>query len=136
MTYCPACKMEKDQDDFYIRKSGKNPSCCKECSKDKSNEYYRNNKSHIKQDRSNQWKSKLKAKYGLSDIEYERMYKDQNGLCKICETPIEYRKLCVDHDHNTGTIRGLLCMPCNIRLGVIENVDKLGFLEKMLSYIK
>ncbi len=136
MRRCPTCKLEKEDFDFYARKSGKNPSCCKDCSKVKSNKYYSENKGNISKDRTNSWKSKLKSKYGLSDTEYSRMYKEQNGLCKICGKYIEYRKLSVDHDHDTGKIRGLLCTSCNVRLGVVENAKKLGFLEKMLDYIK
>ncbi len=133
---CPVCKTEKDEDEFYKRTNGKKPSSCKDCSKTKSNQYYLKNKNIIKKDRTNSWKSKLKSKYGLSDIEYDKMYNNQNGLCKLCGKHVAHRKLSVDHDHMSGKIRGLLCTSCNVRLGIVENVIRLNLLERMLDYIK
>lgn len=44
----------------------------------------------------------------------------QGGVCAICKQPEQFRKLSVDHDHNTGLVRGLLCANCNRCLGWYE----------------
>jgi hypothetical protein len=62
--------------------------------------------------------SYLKRKYGITIAEYDRMFEEQGGVCAICRQPRpEDRTLHVDHDHETGIIRGLLCFRCNNALG-------------------
>ena len=62
--------------------------------------------------------SHLKRKYGMTLEDYERMFEAQGGVCAICgEARPEERTLHVDHDHETGVIRGLLCFRCNNALG-------------------
>jgi len=63
--------------------------------------------------------SRLK-RYGLSSEQYKSMLQKQNGLCAICGTDkpgAGHSELYIDHDHSTGTIRGLLCRDCNLMLG-------------------
>lgn len=54
------------------------------------------------------------ARYGLTISDFLRMRDEQGGLCAICERP---RPLQVDHDHETGRVRALLCTTCNTGLG-------------------
>lgn len=62
--------------------------------------------------------SYLKRKYGITIAEYDRMFEEQNGVCAICGEPRpEERTLHIDHDHETGVIRALLCFRCNNALG-------------------
>ena len=62
--------------------------------------------------------SHLKRKYGITIADYDRMFEEQGGVCAICGQPRpEERTLHVDHDHETGVIRGLLCFRCNNALG-------------------
>ena len=70
----------------------------------------------------------LKCVYGLSLDTYTKMLHQQNGVCAICGEcpPIpKGRKssLFVDHDHKTGSLRGLLCHKCNIWLAALESVE-------------
>lgn len=60
-------------------------------------------------------KSNLKRKYGLSVDEYNAMVEEQQNRCAICQT--EGVKLAVDHCHETGRVRGLLCRGCNSGIG-------------------
>jgi hypothetical protein len=56
----------------------------------------------------------LKERYGVTEQEVAAMIEAQDGLCAICRTkPAEH----VDHDHETGAIRGILCFTCNVGLG-------------------
>ncbi len=62
-------------------------------------------------------------RFGISVNKYEALFKAQKGLCAICQKPEvdkrngKIKRLAVDHDHETGQIRGLLCQRCNTALG-------------------
>lgn len=71
-------------------------------------------------------------KYGITNEIFHSLKDAQNGCCAICQTPSE--KLCVDHDHETGMVRSLLCKSCNSGLGFF--VDKIENLEKAVEYLK
>lgn len=57
--------------------------------------------------------------YGLTPEDYDNMLEAQGGGCAICgrSPEEESRRLCVDHDHETGENRGILCNSCNVMLG-------------------
>ena len=60
----------------------------------------------------------IKYLYGLDREEYQRLLNAQHGRCALCHRePGRKRRLCVDHCHETGRVRGLLCIPCNVALG-------------------
>ncbi len=68
----------------------------------------------------------LKKHYGISAAQYDEMLAFQGGRCAICgekEPGGHGRFFCVDHDHATGDVRGLLCQPCNVKLAAIEDPD-------------
>ena len=59
-------------------------------------------------------------KFGLSDSEYEALH--AIGRCEICGAPPPAeRRLSIDHDHQTGVVRGLLCNPCNMGIGLLQD---------------
>ena len=67
-------------------------------------------------------KANLKKAYGISPEQYDAMFDALGGACAICERvvagkPPSRERLHVDHDHETGKIRGLLCGACNVSLG-------------------
>lgn len=69
----------------------------------------------------------LKRKFSLTVTEYETMFEAQGGRCAICRSTPDSKRLAVDHDHQTGQIRGLLCANCNRALGLMkDNVDRLA----------
>jgi hypothetical protein len=63
-------------------------------------------------------KSHLKRKYGLTLETYEDLLASQRGGCAICGNPDADN---VDHDHETGRVRGILCWDCNIAIGKFED---------------
>lgn len=72
--------------------------------------------------------SQLKIKYGITLEQYDKLFKNQRGLCAICgkaETTKGYRNLTVDHSHNTGEVRALLCRKCNVALGLLNDDSEL-----------
>lgn len=75
----------------------------------------------------------LQSRYGLSDMKYAQMLREQNERCAICGRTEENRNLAIDHDHTTGEIRGLLCGQCNRGLGLFG--DSINLLECALHYL-
>ena len=66
-----------------------------------------------------------KYQYNITIDEYDNLYRQQKGSCKICSK--NFPRLYVDHDHNSGKVRGLLCHNCNLVLGhAFDNTDTLS----------
>lgn len=66
--------------------------------------------------------------------QYDEMFEKQSGVCKICgDINKSGRRLCVDHDHKTGKIRGLLCCACNSLIGYAK--DDLLILKSAINYL-
>jgi hypothetical protein len=96
----------------------------REKNRDKHNQqakesHHRNKHKHVGKMR----KYHLKYNYNMTEDDYNKMLIKQNESCKICgthESKVARKRLHVDHDHNTGEIRGLLCSRCNGALGWYE----------------
>lgn len=73
----------------------------------------------------------LKRKHGLSRGDLGTLCEEQGGVCKICGMK---RRLVVDHCHDSGAIRGLLCTGCNVGLGMFRDSPKI--LRDAISYLK
>ena len=72
--------------------------------------------------------------YGLTYEEYEKLLEEQNNTCKICKGVSHNGKsLCVDHDHISGKVRGLLCDKCNRGLGCYN--DDISLLLEAINYL-
>lgn len=79
----------------------------------------------------------LKKCYGISSVDYERIFDEQGGCCKICGSSSSgskvSRRLFVDHCHATNQVRGLLCHGCNTAIGLMKE-DTLR-LQKAINYL-
>lgn len=76
----------------------------------------------------------LRTQYGISLEEYNSQLNIQNRLCAICNLPPNKQfALAVDHDHQTGKIRELLCINCNMALGGFK--DNIKLLQKAIQYL-
>lgn len=82
----------------------------------------------------------LKRVYNITLEEYQHMYKRQSGLCAICKTEgftlnkNQRQKIVIDHCHETGRIRGLLCHNCNRALGLLKDSEE--NLKRAIEYLK
>ena len=95
------------------------------------------NPKRLAQHKLNQTKSDLKRKYGITLGQYEELKLMQDNKCAICKTPSnECSKgiLFVDHNHNTGKVRGLLCNKCNAAIGLLN--ENILLFEAAKSYLK
>lgn len=82
-------------------------------------------------------KAALKRRYDLTIEEYDKMLEYQGFVCDICKTGNpgnEYKHFCVDHNHKTGKVRGLLCGQCNRALGGFY--DSLKNLKNAVKYLE
>lgn len=78
-------------------------------------------------------KQQLLRYYGIAVEVYDILYRRQQGKCAICLNPPKKHRLCVDHCHKTGKIRGLLCRRCNAGLGLLQDSKKI--IRRALKYL-
>lgn len=79
----------------------------------KNREYQANNREKMRN-------LTLVRRFGITLAEYDQRFNEQGGVCKICGGTNGTIRLAVDHCHNTGKVRGLLCTRCNLVLGSYE----------------
>jgi hypothetical protein len=120
-----------------------------ECSK--CGETHTRNAKHLKQDQESQdckfykppnWSgferedAIIRRQYGISLKQFDELLEFQGGGCAICNKRIdgERRRMNIDHDHNTGKVRGLLCTGCNTGIGHLG--DNIEGLKKALYYLE
>jgi hypothetical protein len=159
MKRCKKCGETKPLEDFYQEKAGRDghrPEC-KACNLAAKKLWYANNR-----DRAiatvKQWQTDnpervlesrrayraanpekireghLRRRFGLTLDGYAAMLEAQGGRCAICGRPEPPGKsLHVDHDHETGVVRGLLCFSCNAAIGKLaDDVDRL---QRAIAYL-
>jgi len=144
--YCYGCSKGKPLEQFY--QSDEFKSRCKECRKKYYREYHEKRKiesakqSKIRRDSlhpSGLTQGKvdhLMGGYGMTPEQYLKLIHAQQGKCACCDTILSENKryVHIDHDHETGRIRGILCHSCNLMLGhADENIDKL---KKAIFYLE
>lgn len=85
--------------------------------------------------RNTDYAKHVQRKFGITTEQYNVMFAFQQGKCKICEkVPTTKRRLCVDHDHDSGAIRSLLCHHCNSGIGQFFESENL--LLRAITYLK
>jgi Autographiviridae endonuclease VII len=118
---CYRCHRRLDRDEFHLDRTTLDgmDSKCKQCS------------------------SVLRAKRRGNKISsqgfnYNKLLDEQGNSCAICKTTTPSKdprksRFCLDHDHQTGQIRGLLCTDCNRALGLFK--DDSSLLKRALEYL-
>ena len=146
---CKKCHESKDEKKFSLRSdTGKRRGVCSSCrsstpSRDpevqrryKLDHYYRHLKAN--QARSRAWnqahpdqrlETSLRYRFGITKKQFDAMVGEQKELCAACQLPEtatdsrtgKLRRLHVDHNHETGKVRGLLCTRCNLAVGYLKD---------------
>lgn len=134
MKICAECGLSKGDEEFYRHTTGTLYTRCKVCQRAIHAKRYRDAKAvdpvgvhRIHRDRG------LRHRYGIDIDAYESLLEQQGGVCAICDSPPGKRPLDVDHDHDTGVVRGLLCPRCNTALGTAEQP---GWLDRTTRYLE
>jgi hypothetical protein len=136
MKTCNTCGCEKEDTEFYLHRGGRTKEgyrapTCKPCHAEKSKTWAKNNPDKVKAHRR---KRNLKTKYNITVEEYDKMFEEQQGKCFICSSVADRRRLNVDHCHDTGKVRKLLCDKCNMALGLLE--DDIDRIQKVREYLE
>ncbi|MEH0442944.1 MULTISPECIES: endonuclease VII domain-containing protein [unclassified Streptomyces] len=112
---CPQCEQVKPHAEWERDKSSSDgwSSYCRSCRAERNRVSY------------------FQRKYGLSPAELDAMVAEQQGICCIClAAPAEH----VDHCHNTGRVRGVLCFSCNAALGQFK--DRPDAIRRAAAYVE
>ncbi len=149
---------------FHNRNKGQHRNFCHNCEKElwrkyhkspqgkeKSREWIESNQEKIaeyrrlyreddvKRERSKAYhRARLLKEFGMTVDDYMALYEKQNGQCAICGSESASngirKNFCVDHDHETGKVRGLLCHNCNVSVGLMKDTPSL--LRKAAEYLE
>lgn len=131
---CSSCKEIKPKTEFYPRK-GMYEGIDRRCKKCAFESHQKWRLGHLEHAAAQQkkWRTEnkdraadyfLKRLYGIEHGAYDAMFDLQHGKCAICGTDKpgkRERRFHVDHDHDSGTVRGLLCSPCNLGIGQLQH---------------
>lgn len=79
-------------------------------------------------------RASLKHRYGITPEQWQEMFEAQGGKCALCPNTGRAYRLCVDHNHETGQVRGLLCQRCNTAISREETFP--GWLERVAAYLR
>lgn len=156
LKHCPGCKTQLQLSMFGKDKHGTDGlnGKCKKCRRvenkkyfdehpevrDKHNERNREKRKEYYSDpvRKRKYRSQdLKYKFGLTADDYDKMLAEQGGVCLICKQHrIASNKyhMVIDHCHETGKVRGVLCNWCNRGIGLFQ--DKESWLLSAIDYLK
>jgi hypothetical protein len=130
MKHCSVCETDKDLDQFW-----KGQYLCISCQKHKQKNSWgsRTPKKRLEQH--------LKYKYGITHQQFTNSWEEQKGCCAVCEEELpdlmayenRRRMYAIDHNHETGAFRGILCLNCNTLLGMAKDSTKV--LQKAIDYL-
>ena len=135
MKQCSRCRLEKDQSLFNVdrgRRDGLQPRC-------KSCQSLSNKESKAKKDplelKKRQYKANIKYMYGVSIEWVEERLAAHNNKCKVCGTKMKLytNTVAIDHCHETGEVRDIVCKKCNTAMGQFRDDPKL--IAKAIDYL-
>ena len=137
---CVDCKLNKYDGDFHYANKVKDTKqkYCKICAVKRVRKY---RKAQPRLYTELQRNSQLQKTYGITLADYNKMLGQQNNVCAICQKPEtsltklgRTKQLSVDHCHDTGKIRGILCTKCNWVIGFIN--EDTEALRRAIEYLE
>ena len=134
--FCTKCLNPKPLDSFHIRERGgksRVDGACKQCISGQTVDYRKNRQPvEVTQKlRRSSAISKAKKNYGEDALEIQERILSGEG-CEVCGGYT--KKMAIDHCHDSGLVRGLLCSKCNTALGLAD--DSIERLQAMISYLE
>lgn len=136
---CNKCGADKPISEYFADAgiSDGHATICKQCKTEKSLEWRETNRERynlgMREYRKKHSTKMRLQRYDLTEEQYTKMLEQQDHKCKICQChPKGKRPLAVDHHHDTGTVRGLLCYGCNRAIAIL---DKPELLKKAMIYL-
>lgn len=127
MRTCTKCGSTKPDEDFYKSKGNKKHGACKTC-------YKKNVKRRADKLGPRHYKDyNLQRNFGIGIQEFDQMLVRCDGKCEGCGKRPKKKALCVDHCHDTGAVRGLLCHCCNVALGHLN--DDTSVMLNLIQYL-
>lgn len=128
---CTKCNIAQPLTEYHKNKLGKDgrQPRCRSCLHEAQRQYRK----------TNGYGASIKYRYGITLEEYKQKLLEQNNQCKICsiifESTLDRKSTpVIDHDHTTGKMRGIICHPCNVCLGLAK--DNTDTLQKMIRYLE
>jgi hypothetical protein len=132
--WCPRCEAQRPRGEFGNSRRTKDGISvyCRPCNVKNVKEWRERNR---KVQSFRTWRHKLKTKYGITPEVFYLMQERQGGLCAICLVPFgdDVTNCCVDHCHETGLTRALLCKLCNMGIGAFR--EKKESMERAIQYL-
>lgn len=127
MKKCATCKETKPLSEYHNESRSKDGKTyrCKPCARAAARRHYCPIRS------ANYLREK---KYGVTQEQWDLMSKRCDDKCEICGKENKHRALCVDHNHDTGEVRGLLCDNCNVGIGKLQ--DSVDLIQKAAVYLQ
>ncbi len=127
---CKTCHLEKMANHFWTDLTQEDGLArhCADCRTEEGRKSYTKH-------RAERLSHSRAKRYGLTNEQLERMMMAQGRLCGICGKELTHsRSWCVDHDHKSGTVRGLLCNSCNTAIALMR--DSVETLAAAIRYIQ
>lgn len=134
---CRTCGEVKDLKTGYYPVSGSKTGAymtqCRACQNKASNDL--TPEQELRKKRQTR-RAKLLRTYGLTAQTFDALWESQAGKCALpsCDADMESKGWHIDHDHSTGVVRGILCMPHNVALGHFQ--DNVVLLQEAIAYLQ
>lgn len=128
---CNRCDAVKNKSAFYKRSQRRDglDSTCKAC---RSRQFKVRNATPDAKLKAREYK--YRAKYGIGVADVDAMLAQQQGLCAICKVDVRGITFHVDHNHETGAVRSILCLKCNSLLGYAA--EDPAILRSAIAYLE
>lgn len=144
--HCGKCGQDKPLAEFSRSKNKSSwcRACCAESARtwrqanlEKARQYDRDRQDRQRTGQAKEWARFYRwlTRHGLRPEDYHELFERQGGVCAICRNPAPERQfLHIDHCHETGKVRGLLCPACNMGLGQFR--DRTDLLSGAIKYLE